>query len=229
MPNPVAQPMPLRPGAQLAGPPGRPAPPRMSKLQVVLVGLLLVGAVGYTVASSVFSVRNAPTPATRAEVGECIDQPPEGELAYVTECDSSDVVFKVLGKAETVKECLDIAGTTSVYQTDSTNVCLAGKNEDISQALNTIEAGDCLMISAVTNAEGGTDAKKSECVAGAYPVKKVLRDVDRLGNPMTGSTVCSSDPEATNTYSWSIERAGLLDTLGTQKWDFTYCLADPLT
>lgn len=220
-----------RPPHYVVGPPRPDAPPTRSSggpsrstiVLLLIVGLLVAGGIAVAVLTQ-------PTPASRAEPGQCIDRPKEGEYAYVTDCDSPDAVYQVLGSAKSVSKCLEIAGTTSVYQTESTTVCLAGKDEDPSRALNTVVAGDCLKISPVTTGDS-QEAAKSECVAGAYPVASVLRDIDQFKVSMgsfTGSNVCEdSAPEAAMTYSWSIDRTGL-NTFEPLKWDFVYCLTDPL-
>jgi len=201
-------------------------PPKQSISEKMgcLVGVLIVGVFGY------FVIMGLTSPEDRFKAGDCL-RLDNGEYKG-SDCDDDEATSKVYALKKRGDDCIEVPGTSSTYYAPTAKggrktYCIGDKDVDLSRTINTIAAGDCVVV------EGVESAEKRSCKArSSRPVLKILKDVTKFDvEPQGygfGDGACreAGAKKTKVSYGWALQDQGgdVFSRLDAQSWDRVLCL-----
>jgi len=224
--------------------------PRARRAIAVVIAVAVVGVIGF----GVRALQNHLDADRRwhqqhdvlaAVPGNCLSRVSgmtEASAGYTrTDCASRDARFVVLAVQHTSgaqNTCAAVAGATAVVSGEDRDVtgddsevqlCLGGKGADPLTAINTVTAGQCVLVA-------GDDAVRVPCSThGAAKILKVVKDVDHTwvdGHYLQSSAtaVCGTAvaPLTQSLFTWRLADTNTSHQASRfYSYDFVLCLGKP--
>jgi hypothetical protein len=165
----------------------------------------------------------------RADIGDCLwlEQDDDGPALSRARCSDPNATLVVLDRRTTTQECIDVPGAVRTYSRSDKpeTFCIGEKGVDPAWALNTVTAGDCVVLA------GAQSARKAPCDSPeSHPVLLVAKDVLKVlvelsGNPFAGPGPCAAAPDTKQIYGWGLEpTAEGPAAVRRLAWDRVLCL-----
>ena len=167
-------------------PPPPAAPPTKCSVRPLIVTFVVIAlAIGAMTGLAMWSGRDA---IGRAQPGDCLRFTDGVDQPYrVMNCADTSAGFTLLAIKPTARECIDVPGVSRTMSDDERSYCIGQKGVDVSEAINGITAGECLIFD-------GDQPSKAGCRKGSVPVLLVSTTSTRP-QTLRPSAPCASSAE----------------------------------